>query len=551
MKTNNYTLSNAELLFKVVLISLFVSIPNFAQTNDDEVFKFRGSLSLSSDLYSAKGIQARQPSNLQRLILRTNFNLFNQIDIPFELYLSNNDTRFLQPFNQFGVSPKISNWLRLHGGYFYANMSEFSFGDIKVYGGGIELTPGNFRLKAYVGRSRVAKDPDSLRSFGGIYKQNIYAFMLGYGNEEKAFLNFNVVKAVDDSNSITPISFSERPIENLVGSASFGLRIIQPLFIKGEVAASLFSSDITARKVEDIKLPSSLFTPRTSSQVDGAARLSIDINPQTFWSLRLGTRWIGPGFYTAGYTQLLNDLLEFTIDPSLRLVQNKLNIRSSIGIRKNNVRNNKLSNTNRFLGMFNADYQASNLFGINLQYNNNQIRARQYADSLKISNVLNMISISPRFSFSALNGMNNLSISYSHQNSEDSSPFYSGKVFNKTNSLNFIHSIFFPSTLNFSTALFYSDVSLSNFNVKIISINEIIGHQFFNNKLSLFLNLGYSITKTTKSNGFFITGLRASYNLNRFGNFSFYVTNNNYNSADPLSPSYNELTGSLQYLINF
>lgn len=551
MKTNNYTLSNAELLFKVVLISLFVSIPNFAQTNDDEVFKFRGSLSLSSDLYSAKGIQARQPSNLQRLILRTNFNLFNQIDIPFELYLSNNDTRFLQPFNQFGVSPKISNWLRLHGGYFYANMSEFSFGDIKVYGGGIELTPGNFRLKAYVGRSRVAKDPDSLRSFGGIYKQNIYAFMLGYGNEEKAFLNFNVVKAVDDSNSITPISFSERPIENLVGSASFGLRIIQPLFIKGEVAASLFSSDITARKVEDIKLPSSLFTPRTSSQVDGAARLSIDINPQTFWSLRLGTRWIGPGFYTAGYTQLLNDLLEFTIDPSLRLVQNKLNIRSSIGIRKNNVRNNKLSNTNRFLGMFNADYQASNLFGINLQYNNNQIRARQYADSLKISNVLNMISISPRFSFSALNGMNNLSISYSHQNSEDSSPFYSGKVFNKTNSLNFIHSIFFPSTLNFSTALFYSDVSLSNFNVKIISINEIIGHQFFSNKLSLFLNLGYSITKTTKSNGFFITGLRASYNLNRFGNFSFYVTNNNYNSADPLSPSYNELTGSLQYLINF
>lgn len=551
MKTNNYILFNVELLFKVVLISLLVSIPNFAQKDDNEIFKFRGSLSLSSDFYSAKGIQARQPSNLQRLIFRTNFNLFNQVDIPLELYLSNNDTRFLQPFNQFGVSPRISNWLRFHGGYFFSNLSELSFGDIKIYGGGIELTPGNFRLKAYVGRSRVAKEPDSLRSFGGIYKQNIYAFMIGYGNEDKAFLNLNVVKAIDDSNSIIPISFSERPIENLVGSASFGLRIIQPLFIKGEVAASLFSSDIKARKVEDIKLPSSIFTPRTSSQVDGAARLSVEINPQNFWALRLGTRWIGPGFYTAGYTQLQNDLLEFTIDPSLRLVQNKLNIRSSIGIRKNNVRNNKLSNTNRFLGMVNADYQVSNLFGINLLYNNNQIQARQYADSLKISNVLNMISISPRFSFTALNGMNNLSISYSHQNSEDSSPFYVGKVFNRTNSINFIHSIFFPSTLNFNTSFFYSDVSLSNFNVKIISINEIIGRQFFNNKLSLSLNLGYSITKTNKSNGFFVTGLRASYNLNKFGNFSFYITNNNFNSADPLSPNYNELTGNLQYLINF
>jgi hypothetical protein len=551
MITNNYINFIAKQIFKFVLASLFVYVPLFSQSNEDEVVKFRGSLSLSSDLYSVKGIQARQPKNLQRLILRTNFNLFNQIDIPFELYLSNNDTRFLQPFNQFGVSPKISNWLRLHGGYFYSNLSELSYGDIKLYGGGIEFTPGNFRLKAYVGRSRVAKDPDSLRSFGGTYKQNIYAFMIGYGNETKAFLNINLVKAIDDSNSIKPISFTERPIENLVGSTAFGLRIFQPLFIKGEVAASLFSSDITARKVEDVKVPKSLFTPRISSQVDGAAKLNIEIDPQTFWSLRLGTRWIGPGYYTAGYSLLQNDLLEFTFDPALRVLQNKLNILGSIGIRKNNVRNNKLSNTNRFLGMFNADYQITNAFGINLQYNNNQIRAKQYADSLKISNVLNMISISPRFSFSLFNGMNNLSINYSHQNSEDSSPFYAGKVFNKTNSVNFIHSIFFPSTLNLSTSFLYSDVKLSNFNVKIISLNEIVGHQFFNNKLSLFVNLGYSITKVTKSNGFFITGFRANYNLNKFGNFSVYVTNNNFNSSDPLSPSYNELTGSLQYLINF
>ncbi|MCS7053492.1 MAG: hypothetical protein NZM09_07125, partial [Ignavibacterium sp.] len=108
-----------------------------------------------------------------------------------------------------------------------------------------------------------------------------------------------------------------------------------------------------------------------------------------------------------------------------------------------------------------------------------------------------------------------------------------------------------PSTFNLNTSFLYSNVSLSNFNVKIISINEVIGHQFFSNKLTLSLNLGYSITKAVRSNGFFITGLRANYSLNKFGNFSFYLTNNNFNSSDPLAPNFNELTGSLQYLINF
>ena len=548
-------MKSSKIYLKSILLILFVLFYQskyFPQESESSFLKFNGSLNLSSELYSTNAAQKRLPSNQQRLILRTNFTLFNQVEIPFELYLSNSDSRFLQPFNQFGVSPKITDWLRLHGGYFYANISDFSFGDVKLYGGGVELTPGNFRLKAFYGRSIAGKDPDSLNYFGGIYSQRTYAFSVGYGNEEVAFLNLNLMRSIDDSNSIKPISITQSPTENLVSSASFGLRVIQPLFISGEVALSAFSSDIRSEDIEDLKFPKFLFTPKLSTQVDGAAKLGITINPESFWSLRLGTRWIGPGFVTNGFTQLHNDLFEITIEPSLRLIENRLNLRSSIGIRSNNVRNNRVSKTNRFLGLFTADYQISDLFGLNVQYNNNQIKSTQYADSLKISNVLNFISITPRFSFTAFNGSNFISLSYSNQNSEDSNPYFRTQVQNQTSSVNFSHNIIFPSSLNLSSNLLYSKVSVWNLDIKILSLNETIGYQFFNYKLSAFLSLGYiSVKFKESSNGMILVGLRTSYNLEKFGSISFNLSNNNFNSKDPLAQSYNELQGNLQYLINF
>ncbi|MCX7736065.1 MAG: hypothetical protein N2319_05075 [Candidatus Kapabacteria bacterium] len=552
MKTLNKPRQKINQIYFYFLLILFTDfIMAKAQTVSEDLLKFNGSLNLSSDLYSVNGIQARQPGNVQRLLLRTNLRLFNQIDIPFEVSLSNSDSRFLQPFNQFGVSPRITDWLRFHGGYFYTNLSELSFGDIKIYGGGLELTPGNFRLKAFYGRSKVAREPDSLKGFGGIYNQTTYGFLIGYGNENVAYLNLSFFKSIDDSASIKRISISEGPIENLVSSASFGFKIFKPLFIRAELAASLFSSDIQSQTISTVKIPKTIFTPKVSTQVDGAAKLGIEIEPQSFWALRFGAKWIGPGFYSAGYSNLQNDLLELTIDPTLRLLENKLNLRSSIGIRKNNLRNNKLSTTNRFIGLFAADYQVTDFFGINLQYNNNQIKATQYSDSLKISNVFNLISISPRFNFSAFNGINNLSLTYSYQNSEDSNPLFRSKVSNKTNTINLIHSVFFPSTLSFTTSILHNHVTLPNLNVKITSINEIISHQFFKNKLSVSLNLGYSITQVTNTNGFYIFGIRAGYSLDKFGNISFNLTNNNFKSGDPLSPSFNEFIGNLQYSINF
>lgn len=124
----------------------------------DEIKKSRvdvkASATLTSNFYSSSGIDPRQPGNMQYGIVRASVMLWDMVELPFELYFTTGQTRFQQPFNQFGVSPKISNWLTLHAGYFSTRFSDLTFGDLRLLGGGFELTPGNFRLKAVYGRSR-------------------------------------------------------------------------------------------------------------------------------------------------------------------------------------------------------------------------------------------------------------------------------------------------------------------------------------------------------------------------------------------------------------
>ena len=116
----------------------------FSQEENKKNVKFSGSANITDNFYSASGIAPRQPGNMLTGIIRANLTLFDQIELPFELYLSTEQTRFQQPFNQFGVSPKISDWLTLHAGYFSTRISDFTFGDLRMLWGGFELTPGKF-----------------------------------------------------------------------------------------------------------------------------------------------------------------------------------------------------------------------------------------------------------------------------------------------------------------------------------------------------------------------------------------------------------------------
>jgi hypothetical protein len=550
---------NGNLFSLLFLFFLLISTNSLkAQLNqqDDQpsqIVRFNGSLNLSSEFYNANGITNRLPANTERMIFRSNVSLFDQIQLPFEVYWTSQQAQFQQPFSQFGINPLITSWLQLHAGYFSTQISDFTFGDVRVLGAGVDFHPGNFRLKILYGRSHDAVDPDTLQNYYGSYKQMVFSAQLGYGDESISFVNINLFHAKDDTNSINRNSLTPAANENLVTSLGFGVKVIDELSFNGEGALSLFSNDITAHTLSTtkVKLPQFLFTLRNSSQVDGAARLSMSLTPSKYWGLRLGARWIGPGFVTLGYSQLQNDLLEYSVIPYLRILNGKLNIRCSIGIKDNNLRNNRAYTTGRFSGSFSADYQVTAQYGFNIQYNNNQVKSARSNDTLKISNVFNSVTLAPRYSFGEFGGSNNLVLNYSYQNSIDKIPFLLSSTQNKTNMVNLMHTLSLPSTLNFVTSLLVNSVVNPVANIKMYNITETAGHMFLDNLLTTAVSLGYGITKATSQSNLILVKLIAVYSLGKWGSLNLNLSNNHINSGDNISPTYSELQGILQYDINF
>lgn len=538
------------LCFKTTLITLMLIILSVTATAQD-IIRIGGSISLSDNFYNSNRQVKRQPSNVAQGIFRTTITIYDQIQLPFELYLSSHERRFQQPFNQFGVSPKISDWLTLHAGYYSSKISDFTFGDLRLLGAGFELTPGNFRLKALYGRSRIATESDDYSYNTAVYKQNAYAFSIGYGNESVAFFDINLFHAIDDSNSIKRDSLVNKPAENLVGSLRFGFQIVEGLNIQSEIALSAYSSNILAERLDDISTPEFFFTPNTSSQIDGAAKIQILLRPSNYWSMAFNAKWIGPGFTSLGYSLMTNDLMEFTLSPSIKLLDNKLFIRAQGGILYNNLRNNRLSTTSRFTGSLNTNWQISQNVGLDINYCNNQIKSSHKNDTLKLSNIFNSFIISPRFTFEGLGGINNININYSYQNSSDKNIITSQLSDNKTQSLSTIHSLSLQTLWSFTTSLVYNKNNTSNYSTEVISISENIGKRLLDNKLSITGGLGLNIIKTNKNDKHIYFSLNTNYNLEKYGSLSFIFSNNNYRADSEFTENYNELYGALQYNIAF
>lgn len=534
----------------LLILMLGMLAVSFAQ-EDKNLVKFSGSMSLSDNFYSASGIDARQPSNMFMAVFRANINLFDQVNLPFELYYTNQQTRFQQPFNQFGVSPRIGDWLTLHGGYFSTRFSDFTFGDLRLLGGGVEITPGDFRLKAIYGRTRQAVEQNKVSYMPEVYKQNVYALCLGYGNESKTFLNVNIFHAMDDSSSVQSDTVLVAPNENLVGSLDFGIRMGKAVSVKGELGISAFSKDIRAQEIDDISVSSTLFTPNISTDVDAAAKLLLNIRPSKYWSLSINSRWIGPGFRSLGYALMPNDLMEISAMPTARLLKNKLNIRAKAGVRYNNLKDQKLSTTSRFTGFLSANYQLNKAFGFNANYNKNQIESGHKDDTLRLSNVFNSVSISPRFYFEGMGGVNNLILTYSYQDVSDKNVYTSNISDNNTNSLFLVHSLTYVSSLSFATSFLYNNTQMPDMTSRIYHVSETISRRFFNNSLNFSASVGANFIKVIESNKQFVFRVNASYSLKKFGNISFNISNNSYNGSGAVARNYSEIYGNIQYSINF
>jgi hypothetical protein len=530
------------------ILVVMVAVLQSASSQGQPV-QFTGSLSLSSEQYVASGILARRPHGVSRAILRPTIALFGQIVLPFEIYYSTQDKGFRQPFNQFGVSPRLWGWLTLHAGYFSSRISELTFGDTRLLGGGVEVNMSDFRFMFLFGRAQRALDPDTVRGVRGEFKRMVVAAKVGVGNERGLAFDVNFLRVADDSRSITISPAILTPKENV--ALSLGMRF--PLFanvvrISIEAGISAFTHDTGAPELKNTPhWVKTIFTPRYSSQIDGAIKSSLRATFSQHVSLSISGRWVGPGFATLGYAQLPSDVIEWTVAPVVRLMENKLILRSSVGMRVNNLRNDRLAKTRRLIINSGITVQPGTSFGIDIQYMNYGMRSRPRLDSLRVENVTQSLTVMPRYNFASWGGANTVAVTYTRQDFSDLNAVSNVTTSNSVNSGSAFWTLTFPSSLSLTTSAVHTIARTQVLRSTVTSLNEMVGHAFLDNKLQMSTSFGYTVNITASRDGQLHGSVRASYSLAAYGSFTFMLSAYNYDYGTPGVSSYREVFGSVQY----
>ncbi len=512
-----------------------------------------GRISLSTEYSESSGMKDRRPTSISRAMLQPTITLFDQIVLPFEMSYSTQGQEFRQPFNQFGVSPRLWGWLTLHAGYFSSRLSELTFGDTRLLGGGIEVKTSVFRFAFLYGCSQRAMSPDSSMGVRGEFTRMTMAAKIGVGSESRFHFDLNFLRAVDDSGSISVSPAILAPKENAALSAEMGFPLFKDAVrFSVEVGVSAYTHDTRAPEVTNIpEWIKSIFTPRLSSQIDGGAKASLRITFSRFFSMSLAGRWVGPGYVTLGYAQLPSDVSEWTVAPVARLFESKLILRSSVGVRVNNLRNDHLASTRRLIINAGVTVQPSTSFGFDAQYLNHDMHSRPRVDSLATGNVTQSLSVTPRYSFASFGGMNNVALTYSMQSFSDLNAASNTTTSQSVQSGSGFWTLSFPSSLSFTASVSHTSSSSQALSIKVTSLNGTVGHTFLGNKLQASISLGYNSTVSVAADGQLHGSLRASYSLAAYGSFTIMMSTYNSYYGTPGIASNNELFGSLQYACTF
>ncbi|RKY70227.1 MAG: hypothetical protein DRQ14_09335, partial [Candidatus Latescibacterota bacterium] len=304
-----------------------------------------GSVGTYGEVYHMAGREGRKEPTTGRFYFRPVVTVLG-MSFPFEVLVSTEETRFRQPFNRFGISPRWK-WATVHAGDFTPNLSPYTARGIRLRGGGIELKPGTFQFSFVGGRSQRAVP-------GRAYERNLWAIQFGVGRRGRTFWDVGLLWASDDTSSVD--SAAVPPQQNLVVASRLYLRLLRGKLSLGvEGAGSLHTRDMRSSSTDSLvreNLPKGVydaifrhFEPRLSTRADYAYKLKLGLR------LRLGEfraeyLRVGPGFVSLGVPYMGNDRKQVNLSLSLRPMR-KLSLRLGYFGYRDNLKGEKTRTTSR------------------------------------------------------------------------------------------------------------------------------------------------------------------------------------------------------------
>jgi hypothetical protein len=345
---------------------------------DTQPFKINGSVSLNQTGYASSDSLARRDPYNYYLSGNLNVNLYGW-SVPFSFNFSNQKATFTQPFNNYSLHPQYK-WIRAHIGYTSMSFSPYSLNGHQFLGAGIELSPkGSFSLSAMAGRLKKAIVCDTLteNSTPPVYERWGYGFKTGYKFNPAPNTNASIILSVfhanDKPSSLTEISDSSiYPGENLVISTNLDVSFGTHYTLTAEASSSAISRNTQSeleRNEERFwnRLMGVFIGANGTTEYFSAIRMNIGYSADKF-AIGLGYEHIDPGYETFGAYYFNNDLQNITVNGSLRLFDNKMNLAANIGRQNDNLDDSKASEMKRWITAFNIGFSPNDKMNGSLSY---------------------------------------------------------------------------------------------------------------------------------------------------------------------------------------
>ena len=548
--------------FKYGFLSLliFVFIQNGFGQEKKKTLSINGGLSATTILYSAQGIKARKSPFAYVLSGNLNLSIYGY-RIPLSFVVSDKNSEFRQPFNQFGLSPKYK-WIKLHLGYRNIRFSPFVLNGHTIYGAGLELNPGKLRFGVIYGRFKrkvnlARKVDEPLLDTTNTFSRKGYSVKLGFGTQT-TYVDFIFLKVADDTLSLLNQDWqqSKQPQANAAFGISSKMKLSAQFSFHADLGYSLFTKNVFARKItdEDVQLASSYLVPvNLSSQHYGAYETGLDFKPSNYFNASLKYKRIDPGYKTMGVYYMQNDISNYTLNMGTNLWQSKIQVKGSIGLESNNLRHLRKTTTRRWIGSANLNFTPTKNFGLTANYSNYSINQMgdevQIADSVKLYQTNSQMMINPRYMIFGKQASHVIVFVYNNSKLNDKNPYtnqLSGFTLN-----NYMLSYNLNLTkqgLGLSASYTYAKVKMKIAENTNSSFTLGVGKSFFKNKLRLrFSQLLSSSGQEGAKQILIRPSLSGNYKIAKHHNlkFKFYLKNGRSDK------NYTETSGDITYTLSF
>ncbi len=535
----------------------------------EPAFRIKGALSAGMWFYNVSGIPSRRAPFSWYLTGSPTLNIYG-MSFPFTLTVSEQDRRFAQPFNRYGVSPYYK-WLTLHAGYRNVKFSDFTLAGVTMLGGGFEINPGKLRLGAMAGQINraVAEDTtaaDPLQRFAfPTYKRTGYAFKLGLGKANN-YVDLLFFKGRDALNSIARPTRNKRitPADNAVLGLKMHFTLLKSLTFDADVAASVFTKNLLAAPLNPdnddqalLQSVNGLVAINSSSGLYKAARVSLTYGFGV-GSVAAQYERIDQDFQSLGAFFFNNDNEQWTLSPSFSVFNNTVTVSGSYGLARDNLNDKKYATTYRSVGALNLGVQFSPKLNVGLNVSNfgtnqNKGVGDFFNDTTAISIVNNSYGLNAAYTDSDEQRMHSLSVSAGYQDANDQNRFTRDltAVSSIYGNLNYVYSLLETQT-TLSLSANYNDTQTPNQRIVTWGPVASVGRVFLDKKLRTNLSGTFFLRKTNGNpdgNTLSVTG-SAGYSLQKNTltlSGSFLQNANN----TPASVGFNELRTTLMYGYSF